>query len=262
MARDTQGRAAALQRSLPLLGRKSLAARAGVTERTVRRWADGTRAPSKANQQRIDRLFRELRPDIDQLSRRTAGVRERVSPSGDLVRTVGRRRLPDVPIETLAARAGELRGVDDQLAGLGSEALLAKLAEDGITSPPFDMVLATNGEEDGTPVPFFVRGFPSISNGVTAYFLVQEYRRGAREMFVDKTLIPPPSPSFSGPANAAGLGQAGPSGERRIDTPSQARAFGDELASTIREAYTRIGEDEIIVGPSALVSRGSLQGFN
>ena len=246
---------------MPVLGRKPLAARAGVTERTVRRWADGTRTPGKAQQQRINRLYRELRPEIEGVARRTRGVRESVDrTTGEIVRRIGRRRLPDLPIESVAETAGALRGVDPDLAQLGSRALLDKLAADGVID--YEMVLVENPDEPDVPVPFFVPRFPSVSNGIVGYFLVQEYRRGAREMFSDRTLIPPASPSFSGPAALARLELAGPNGERHIETPGDARRFGQALVETIREAYTRIGDDELIISPSALVSRGSLRGLN
>ena len=243
-----------------MLGRKTLAARAGVTERTVRRWADGTRTPSKAQQKRINRLYRDFRPEVEAVSKRTQGVRETVDKrTGEIVRRVGRRRLPDLPLDTVMDDAGKLRGVDPDLAKLGSAALLDKLEADGVTD--YQIVYVENEDEPGVLIPFFIPRFPSVSNGVVAYFLVQEYRRGAREMFSDRTLIPPASPSFFEPADRAGLERAGPSGERRIEDPAQGRRFGTELVRDIREAYTRIGDDDIIISPSALVSRGSLQGL-
>lgn len=245
---STRAKAAALQRGLAALGLKPLHERAGVAPRSTRRWADGSRSPSEAQRKRIDRLYRQYEDRIAELARVPA--REVVEPrTGEIIRKLGRYRLPDLTLADIAESAGRARQPDNtQLAALGREALLDVLEPGGIDGMPAVHAIGENGE----PVPLYFGGLPIVIDGVVGLFVVQEYRRGRQEMFVDRVALVPGAPTLT-----QALADAGAT-DGIIRTPAEAHAFAQSLATNWREAYTRIELPDHLIGPSSIVANVSL----
>lgn len=250
-------RAAALQRGFGVLGLKPLGDRLHVSERQARRIADGSRGTSAENERRINRLWRDYGDRVQAVARQApAGTRERVDRStGEIVRTVGRRRLPDVvasPAEVIASVGDQRAAVEgDDMGDLAAGALAHSLGD--TEGEHVVIVIDTAGDDLREPpavVGFgFPRGLPARVDQVVGFFVVREYRFGRTEYFTLRSVLPPGAPVFE--RAARGLPRER-DGTVLLKTDGAARRFGNVLATEWREAMSSFAGGDVILGPSYL----------